>query len=246
MGARRIAAIALTGALVAGGAGAAIAAVTKHDGEKAEQEVLADAAKRLDVTPEKLRGALSAAQDAQLDEAVKEGDLTRKQADAIKAAREHSGRVLGPLVGPRLHHRFAPGGGGPGHRGLRLRHGLLQDAAKALGMTPAKLVESLRGGESLADIAKANGTSLAEVRATLKAKAKTRLDEAVDNGDLTQKQADAILDRVENRLKAIESGRPLRLRRHGHRGAPPPAALRPGGLLPGAGPPDLVPPGAYR
>ena len=46
MGGRRIAVIALSGALVAGGAGAAIARVTKDDGKKAEQEVLDDAAKR--------------------------------------------------------------------------------------------------------------------------------------------------------------------------------------------------------
>src|SRR5688500_6541719 len=99
---RRIAALAVSGALVAGGAGAAIAAVTKDDAKQTEQAILDDAAKRLDVTPEKLRDALSAAQDTQLDQAVKDGDLTQKQADAIKAARKDSGRVLG----------------GPGLRGL--------------------------------------------------------------------------------------------------------------------------------
>lgn len=134
MGARRIAVIALSGALVAGGAGAAIAQVGKDDGEKAEQEVLADAAKRLNVTPEKLRDALAAAQDAQLDQAVEDGDLTRKQADAL-------------------------------------------------------------------------------------------------------------LERVDHKLKAIESGKPLRLRRHrGHRGMPPPGAMRPGAMLPGEEAPQLAPP----
>ena len=159
MGARRIAAIALSGALLAGGAGAAIAAVTKDEGEKAEQAVLDDAAKRLNVAPEKLRDALTAAQDAQLDQAVKDGDLTRRQADAIKAARERSGRVLGPLAGPRLHKRFAPG---PGRPGLRARGGSLgAELAKALGTTRERLREALRSGTSLAELAKANGKTVA-------------------------------------------------------------------------------------
>lgn len=249
MAGRRIAAVALAGALLAGGTGAAIAAVTKDDREKAAQDVLADAADRLDVTPEKLRDALTAAQDAQLDRAVRDGDLTQKQADAMKAARKRSGRVLGPLAGRRLHKRFAPGPGGPGHAGMRLRRGLLGDIAKALGTTPDKLMRSLREGTSLAQIAKDNGTSVAEVRAAVKSAVKTRLDRAVKDGDLRRTQADAMLDRVGERLKAIESGRPLRLHRRGQRGAPhlvpPPDAIRPGGLLPGDAP-ELAAPGGIH
>ena len=247
MGGRRIAVIALSGALVAGGTGAAIAAVTKDDGKKAEQAVLDDAAKRLDVTPEKLRDALAAAQDAQIDQAVKDGKLTQKQADAIKAARKQSGRVLGPLGGPRLHgefdKRFGPGPGGPGIHGFG--HGLLDDVADALGTTPEKLFAQLRAGKSLADVAKANGKSLADVRSALKAAMKTRLDKAVADGDITQKQADAMLAHVDEKLKAIGSGRGLRLRRHVRPGdmPAPPGALRPGGLVPGEDAPELAAPG---
>lgn len=243
MGARRIAAVALAGALVAGGTGAAIAAVTKDDGEHAEQELLADAAKRLDVTPQKLRDALTAAQDAQLDEAVKDGKLTQEQAGAMKAARKQSGRLLGPLRGPRLHKPFAPG---RGRAGRHLRHGLLADVAKALGTTQAKLMDALRDGTSLAEIAKDNDTSVAAVRAAVRSAVKTRLDKAVKDGDLTQEQADTMLDRVGDRLEAIASGRPLRLHRHGRRAAPhrapPGGSMRPGRLLPGAGAPELVGP----
>ena len=244
MAGRRIAAIALSAALAAGGTGAAIAAVTKDEAEQAEQEVLSDAAERLDVTPEKLRDALAAARDAHLDEAVENGDLTQKQADAIKAARKQSGRVLGPLAGPRLHERFAPGRGGPRRH---VRHGLLRDIAQALGTTPAKLVASLRDGTPLADIAKDNGTSVAAVRAAVRSAVKTRLDKAVKDGDLTRKQADAMLGRVDDKLKAIGSGRPLRLHRRGHRGTPrlvpPPDEIRPGGLLPGEDAPERMAPG---
>lgn len=251
MGGRRIAAIALSGALVAGGTGAAIAAVGGRDErKKAEQAVLDDAAKRLDVTPEKLRDALAAAQDAQLDQAVRDGKLTRAQADRIKAARKASGRVLGPLGGPGLHHkRFGPGGPGhgpgPGGPAFGTRHGLLDDIADALGTTPAKLFASLRSGKSFADIANANGTSLAEVRTAVKGSVRARLDKAVKAGDLTQKQADAMLEHADEKLKAIASGKALRLRRHGarRRGMPDPGEVRPGGLLPDEAAPQLVPPG---
>ena len=240
---RRIAALALSGALIAGGTGAAIAAVTNDDASKTEQAILDDAAKRLDVTSEKLRDALSAAQDAQLDQAVEDGDLTQKQADAIKQARKASGRVL---AGPGLH-------GGPGPHGIlklhdrtrgpRLHHfglrgELFADLAKALGTTEAKLKEQLRDGRSVADVAKANGTSLADVRSAVRAATKTRLDKAVEDGDLTRKQADAILERIEDHVTAIGSGKALRLRRH-FRGAEPPAlAPRPGSFVPGG--PDEV------
>ena len=238
---RRIAALAVSGALIAGGAGAAIAAVTKDDANKTEQAILDDAAKRLDVTPDKLRGALSAAQDAQLDQAVKDGDLTQKQADAIKQARKASGRVL---AGPGLRGGPGPHGvlklrGGPGGHHFGLRGDLFADLAKALGTTQAKLKEQLRDGTSVADVAKANGKSLADVRSAVKAATKTRLDKAVEDGDLTRKQADALLERVEDHVTAIGSGKGLRLRRHHPRdGAPPLPAPRPGSFMPGG--PDEV------
>lgn len=237
MKARRIATLALSGVLVAGGTGAAIAAATEDDAKQAEQAILDDAAKRLDVTTDKLRDALTAAQDAQLDQAVEDGRLTQKQADAIKEARKDSGRVL---AGPGL--RGGPGGhgvlklrggpGGPVLHGFGLR-AMFDDVAKALGTTEDKLREQLRDGRSVAEIAKANGKSLADVRAAVKAAAKTRLDKAVEDGDLTRRQADAILERVDDRATALGTGRGLRLRRH-HRFAPPPAgAPRPGSFTPG-------------
>jgi uncharacterized protein (DUF433 family) len=255
MGARRIAVIALTGALVAGGTGAAIAAVTRDDGKKTEQAVLDNAAKRLNVTPEKLREALAAAQDAQIDQAVKDGKLTQKQADAIKAARKQSGRVLGPLGGGPGKRFFAPGPGGPGKGhgphvfGFGFGYGgpLIDELADALGTTPAKLFAQLRAGKSIADVAKANGKSLDDVRSALKATVKTRLDKAVANDDLTQKQADAILGRVDEHLKDLVSGRMPSPHGHRHGGGKPPAgAMRPGALMPGDEVPAPAPPaGAY-
>jgi hypothetical protein len=250
MGARRVATIALSGALLAGGTGAAIAAVTKDDGAKAEQAVLDSAAKKLDVTPEKLRDALAAAQDEQLDAAVKAGKLTQKQADAIKAARKQSGRVLdvGPGLklrgGPGPHMRGFAGPVGPGGPGLRLRGGPFGDLAKALGTTDDKLAEQLRAGKSLAAIAKADGKSLADVKASLKADMKTKLDKAVKDEDLTQKQADRILAGFDAHFDAFAAGKKLPFRREFRRDGKPPAGMpKPGAFVPGQpGAPDLPAP----
>jgi polyhydroxyalkanoate synthesis regulator phasin len=241
MSSRRIAAITLTGALLAGGTGAAIAAVTKSGGgQKAEDAVLADAAKRLNVTPEKLRDALAAAQDAQIDQAVKDGKLTQQQADAIKARRKQSGHVLGgPLGGPGPGGpgpgfrgpggpRFrGPGGpGGPGFGGHRGAFGAVAlDLAKALGLTEDKLHEQLRAGKSIADIAKAQGKSLADVRNALKTDAKAQADKAVKAGDLTQKQADELLSHLADRLDHLGDAPAMGPRLH-RRGAPPPDLKR--------------------
>ena len=257
MGGRRIAAIALSGALVAGGTGVAIAAVTKDDRSKVEQEVLADAAQRLNVTPEKLRDALSAAQDAQLDKAVKDGDLTQKQADKLKAMRKESGHVLGGPIGPlklrggrglhmrggapELHFRAGPDLAGP-------KGGVIADLADALGLSTQKLFDQLRAGKSIADVAKAQGKSLADVRSAVKASVKARLDKAVKDGDLTQKQADAMLEHLDDAVEHIGSrpGRMMRHHRFGRGEMPAPPDMRPGAMGPGDVPPEPVPvPGVF-
>src|SRR5688572_15701917 len=184
MNIRRIAAITAAGAIVAGGAGVAIGATS---GAEAEKEVLADAAKRLDTTPEKLRSALAAAQDAQLDKAVKAGEITQAQADAIKARRKQSGRVLGGpgMRGPG-HHK----GGGPGFRGAGRGIPILREVAKALGLTEAELFEQLRDGKSIAQIAKAENKSLESVKDAVRKAVKAELDKQVAAKQITQAQAD--------------------------------------------------------
>ena len=232
MSSRRIAALAVSSALVAGGTGAAIAAVSKDDRAKAEASILKDAAKRLKVTPQKLRDALAAAQDAEIDKAVKDGTLAQAEADAIKARRKQSGRVLGggALGGPRA---FDPGGqrlGAPGPHpapqgrafgGRFFGGGIGLDLAKALGVTREQLGERLRAGESVADIAKAQGKSLSEVRTALKSAAKARLDKAVKDGELKQEGADKLRARINDGIDRVGTsaapGPRLRMRRH----APP-------------------------
>jgi hypothetical protein len=217
---RIIVASATVAAVIAGSAGA-IAATKQDEGKKAEQAVLDDAAKRLNVAPAELRDALAKAQDAQLDQAVKDGKLTQQQADAIKARRKQDGRVLGG--GGR-------GPGGPGHHGGG-PGGLIDPAAKALGLSRQALATQLRSGKTLAEIAKAQSKDLADVKAAIKTAATKQLDAAVKAGRLTSAQRDEEVAELDEHIDGFaEGGGPGRLGRgHGRRfgampnGPPPPA-----------------------
>ena len=211
---KRIIVAAAAAAAVVGGSAGAIAATKQDEGKKAEQAVLDDAAKRLNVAPTELRDALAKARDAQLDQAVKDGRLTQQQADAIKARHREDGRVLGG--GGRGHH-------GPGHHGLRAR-GLLEPAADALGLTRRELATQLRAGKTLTEIAKAENKDLADVRAAVKKAATERLDAAVKAGRITDAQRDEKLSRLDEHFDRFAEGK---WPGHGGRGSrfgPPPGA----------------------
>lgn len=182
-------------ALAAGSAGAI--AATGSDSREDEQAVLDDAAKRLEVTPEKLRSALGAAQDAQLDQAVRSGELSQEQADAIKARRAQDGRVLG--MGP---------GRGPGHHGMRGRgrgggEQRFEDLAAALDLSEAELDAELRDGKSVSEIAEAQNKPLADVKREVRAARVERLAAAVKAGRITDAQRYAMVEHLDKHIDRL-------------------------------------------
>lgn len=62
--------------------------------------------------------------------------------------------------------------------------------AEALGLEPAALVEALQSGQTLADIAEAQGVELQTVYAAMIATAEAHMAQMVEAGYLTQEQAD--------------------------------------------------------
>jgi len=209
------------------GGGAAIAASSGDERQKTEQSILDDAAKRLNVTPEALKSALGEAEDAQLDQQVKDGKLTQEQADAIKKARSQSGTVLGGVGGGHLRGGAGglggPGkpGGGPGGRGgfgfgfgfggLRFHTdagGALDAAATALGLERDDLIAKLRDGASIADVAKDRGTSLDDVKAAITAAVTKELDARVADKKLTADQRDKVLSELKDHLDDLVTLKP--------------------------------------
>ena len=211
---KRVAAATAVVAAVAGGSAVAVAHGTREDARQAEQAVLEDAAKRLDVTAQELRDALAAAHHARLDAAVKAGELTREQADAIKARRRAEGTVL------RLGGR---GFGGPGGRGHHGGGPLFDDAAEALGLTRAQLFQRLRDGDTIGEIARAQGKTLAAVKQAVRTAVTQRLDAALRDGRITQAQRDEMLEHLQehiDRLGEASLRGPFGRRGGGFRGMP--------------------------
>jgi hypothetical protein len=194
---KRPVALGAAGLLAVAGGGAAYAAATASSPRDA---ILKDAAQRLNVSPEKLSAALKGAFEDQLDQAVKDGKLTRQQADRIKQRIERGGGL--PPFGPRFGMRGGPFGGP--HDGPR---GELKAVADYLGLTPAKLFEQLRAGKTLADVAKAQGKPLAGLEQAIVAAAKARLEKAVSSGRITAQQRDMLLERLQQHVGDLVQGR---------------------------------------
>jgi hypothetical protein len=197
------------------GGGAAIAASGGDDDrQKTEQSIIADAAKRLNVTPDALRAALGAAEDSQLDQAVKDGKLTQEQADAVKAHRAKDGTVLGgpgvggPHGGPGGHPGFGVGPGGPGLRFKIGPGGAIDAAATALGLKREDLLSKLRDGTSIADVAKDQGKSLDDVKKAITDGVTKELDQAVTDKKLTGDQRDKVLKELSEHLDDLVNRTP--------------------------------------
>jgi hypothetical protein len=185
-------------ALIAGGTGAAVAAQGASSSPSGFFDSLA---KHLGISTEKLKDATKAAAIDQVDAALKAGTITEEQAKALKD-RINSGD-LPLLVGPRL--GFGPHADGPGfHHGFGFGFGgQLSSAADYLGLTVAELREKLAAGQSLADVAKAQGKSVDGLKQAIRDAAKKRLDQAVSDGLLTAAQEKDILDRLDEHLDEI-------------------------------------------
>jgi len=198
-------------------AGSAVAATKLQSPSDQSKAIINDAAGRLHVAPTALTSALKQAQKDQIDSAVKAGQLTKQQGDALKAQID-SGRM--PLVGG---HFFGFGGfggfgghwsasGGQGF-GMGFMHpgGMFGAGSKALtsylGISQAQLQKDLASGKSLAQIAKANGKTTAGMVAALVAATKAQLDKAVAAKHLTAAQEKAILARTQSFIKGFVSGK---------------------------------------
>ena len=181
---------------VAAFAGGAVAATQGSSNPR--QQYLNDVAKRLNVTPAQLDSALKGAALDQLEAAVKAGELTQAQANALKQRVQQGAAGGAPFIGPPR--PFGPRAFGPGPLGLGLGRAVFfgpnapaTAVAKYLGLTTAQLVKQLESGKSLAEIAKAQGKTTAGLDQAITAAAKTRLDKAVADKRITAAQEQQML-----------------------------------------------------
>lgn len=165
-------------------------------------------ATRLGTTVDKIKEAYTGAISDTLDQAVKDGNLTQAQADQIKTEltnRMNEGllpKFFGffgfPRFGPFERFGFGRGGFFGGKGGFDL-----SSFATALNMTQADLTSELQSGKTIADVAKEKNVDLATVKTSVLNDLKTKLDQSVQNGMLTQAQADSVYNQLSTNFDTL-------------------------------------------
>ena len=152
------------------GAGAAVAASGKGT---SGSNFLGDVAKKLGISESKLTDAIRDVRIERIDAALARGEITKEQADALKARtrpdkaetaglpasaapRSASDAATACTLRPRARARPRP------RRRQRARCG-----PSYLGVTNRQLLESLGSGKSLSDLAKEKGKSVAGLKAAI-------------------------------------------------------------------------------
>jgi hypothetical protein len=120
---------------------------------------------------------------------VDDGTITATQADAVAQFLAANRPERGPHGD---HGGFGHDGGGRGPDA--------QVLAGALGIDVATLHTELAGGSTIAELAAKHGVEVQTVIDALVADAKTHLDQAVQNGRITQAQADTRLTAITQRI----------------------------------------------
>jgi hypothetical protein len=134
-------------------------------------------------------------QDA-LTPLVANGTITQAQADAVIEALKAAGPPDGGHRG-HGHHGFGFGFG---------RFGDLDTIASALGITTDELRTALEDGQSIKDLAAAKGVDVQKVIDAVVAEVKTKVDEQVAAGRITQDEADRIVLRTADALTSFVNG----------------------------------------
>lgn len=168
-------------------------------------------AELLGITVEKYNEVIEKAKEKVLDKAVKDGWLTQNQADVLRwrmeKMKERQG--IGLMREGKAFSRFCmPFGkhlGGFFGRGLGFGLGpdLLSIAAEKLDMSLYELLSELDNGKSIADIAKEKNIDPKTIKDAFLKEYSEDLKDAVEDGKITQKYADRLLEEAEEKINEI-------------------------------------------
>jgi uncharacterized protein (DUF433 family) len=161
--------------------------ITVEELEAAHQEGtrIEDLAGELDVDIADVEAAVQAAKEEALAQAVAEDLITQEQADAILEGNFR----FGPHRGRP--HGFHPDVGFVNPDDVRAA------TADALGITVEELEAARDEGTRIEDLAEELGVDIADVEAAVKAVHEAAIQQAVEDGLITQEQADAMLNNID-------------------------------------------------
>lgn len=175
-------------------------------------------AQKLGIESSKLQGAVTSAANDQIDAEVQSGKLSQQQAEKLKQQIQNG-------EGPWFNGPAA--GRGPSAKGIAgLGFALGKDVsemASFLGISTDQLKTELGAqGATLATVASNHGKTRDQLKTFITDTAKSRLDQAVSTGKLTQTQEDNILSGLQSHLDAmIDSAMPPFGGMHGRFGHKP-------------------------
>ena len=199
-GANRMKRILILGAAVAALAVGivAVAGVGAQEGASEDKPVdhyLELLAGNLGVSVEELEGALTQSHLDLIDEKVADGTITAEEAaEIIERIESGEGRLFPPFGGR----------GHGGHGNMHRLHGLIvENSAEALGLEVDALKDELKAGNSLADVATAQGVDVEQFKIDVLAGVAADLDEKVADGSLTQEKADTVLEKITESIDRI-------------------------------------------
>ncbi len=155
--------------------------------EIAAGKTLSDIAADKGLTEQQLSDALLASAREQLDAQVAAGCITQAQADEMLANLEARG-----LSGPNHVARS------PRPDGIGFGADAIQAVADALGMTPEEIQTERAAGKTLADIATEKGVSGQTLSEALVAVQEQAINQALENGQITEAQAEWLLARAKS------------------------------------------------
>ncbi|MFQ5613814.1 MAG: hypothetical protein ACE5H9_16950 [Anaerolineae bacterium] len=169
--------------------------------------------------------------------AVEEGKLSQDQADRIL---DRLSDRRDSCVNDGQCQLFPGKGRRPGQAQQAGRRVAVQAIADTLDMSVEELMEALRGGQTVQDIAAEKGVEMADLAEAIYQAGVEAVNAAVEEGKLSQDQADRILDRLSDRRDScVNDGQcqpPQGGRRGGHRPGQGPVQPGPGPVQPAPGP----------
>lgn len=165
-------------------------------------QTFADVAEGAEVDPQEIVDAAVAEHEARLQAAVDAGRLTNEQMEQMLAdIREHVTDELDETHEPRLFGGGRFGGGLLGRLGGGSWTTMFDAVAEALGLDPTGLFTELHEGKSVAEIAEEKGVDLEKVRDAVEAARvearKEAVEQAVENGRLSEEQGEWMLEGLE-------------------------------------------------
>jgi N-acyl-D-aspartate/D-glutamate deacylase len=158
---------------------------------------IADVAKAKGKDPADVVDAIVAKMSERIDQAVKDGKVDGDEAaERRKDFADAAERIVNRSGLPERDGRHF---GAPGRPALDV-------AAKTIGISEDELVDQLKDGKSIADVAKAKGKDPADVVDAMVAEMSTRLDQAVKDGKLTADEAKQRKDHLKDMVTRMVNG----------------------------------------